>query len=285
MQLPKGESYKFTSTKNISMSALLDELSSLDFNGYVRLTVERDDNLEDGYLMLKDGVVIGAEFQGEKTLDSKKALDEIKSAWKVEGIVDVYKFSDFQMQISLEENEGTLLSSKTTAQTKKTESKAEKKEEKAPVEDTPAAQPEPVVANAPPISENTPDESALAQDIIDKRSERLALLKKFGMAEPEDDFAEAILSGFKMPSDRELNTTSRELKKDIVKKVKDSSKLDEFDLYISPAVLNDTVEFRIEVYIKPYNKKIEKEVQSTIESTLKEKLTFPYEKGLSINEA
>jgi hypothetical protein len=129
------------------------------------------------------------------------------------------------------------------------------------------------------------EEQHLEKDILEKRMERMALLKKFGLKEPEDEFVNSILQKFSLPSDKELNSKSRELKMEILKRLRQTIKLEELDLYINPAKVQDVVEFNIDVFVKPLNKKIEEEVKLTIENTLKEKLTFPYEKGLKINAA
>jgi len=262
MRLPKGASYRLVSTKGISLRALLQELSSQSFTGYLRITVE-DEGLEDGYLLVKNGSVIGAEYAGRETLVSAAAYEKIKDAWRKEGIVDIYSFTEFQMQLAVEENPEALFSSELK----------EQPEEEGVVEES--AEPEQPVE----------PEERVKEDILKKRSERLALLKKFGIKEPEDEFVEAILQSFKLPSEKELSAASRELKKEILSRLKESTKAEELDLYISPAKLHDTVELNIDVYVKPLTKEIEEKVKSTIERALKEKVSFPYQKGVTINAA
>ena len=296
MRLPKGASYKIISTKGISMDSLLEDLASQGFAGYVRITVEREKRIEDGYLLLKEGCVVGAEFESEETFFSKKAYDEIKKAWRLEGIVDIYKFTDFQIQLSIEENEEALLNVPAKKAPKEKPVVKEKEKAKplepaevqkrpaAPVEKQPPISVEEIKTPPEPLEVSEEPERSVAENIIEKRKERLELLKKFGLREPEDDFVDAILHGFNLPSEKELSDKSRELKKEILSRLKRTANLEELDLYINPAKLDRAVEFNIDVYVKPLNREIEEEVKSTIEKTLKEKLTFPYEKGLTFNE-
>jgi hypothetical protein len=299
MRLPKGASFKLISTKNTSFDDLLMELSSQGFDGYFRLSIEGDGGIEDGYVLLKAGDVIGAEYQGKDIIFSEAALEMVKKAWMKEGIIDVYQFSEFQIQLTVEENEEALLSS----YAKKADVKAKTTPESEAVIPTPEVveQPEQAVPKSLDIdltseaSKNTglnaqpeiidvleEQNQSIAEGILEKRKERLTLLKKFGLKEPQDDFVDTILKNFNLPSERELNSKSRELKKEILNRLKQSTKLEELDLYINSAKMQNTVEFNIDVYVKPLDKKIEEEVKSTIENTLKEKLNFPYEKGLKI---
>jgi hypothetical protein len=159
------------------------------------------------------------------------------------------------------------------------------KEVEAPVEASPAPWIEEEKTQEGSIEISREEQHPLEKDILEKRMERMALLKKFGLKEPEDEFVNSILQKFSLPSDKELNSKSRELKMEILKRLRQTIKLEELDLYINPAKVQDVVEFNIDVFVKPLNKKIEEEVKLTIENTLKEKLTFPYEKGLKINAA
>jgi hypothetical protein len=297
MRLPKGTSYKFLSTKEASLDSVLEDLASEKFSGYLRMTIEGEKGIEDGYLLIKDGDVVGAEFEGGESLFSKKAYKKIKDISKLSGILDIYKFTEFQMQLSVEENGETLLSApkKKPAEKIKEEPKAKPKPPE-PVEVTKEREPsvEKKPAEPPPIEETKPPEPVEAlgepersveEDILEKRKERMAMLKKFGLKEPEDDFVDGILQTFKLPTEKEINKTSKALKKEILSRIKQKTTLEEVDLYIHSSTTEKAVGFSIDVYVKPFNKEIEEEVKSTIEDAMKEKLAFPYEKGLSINEA
>jgi hypothetical protein len=306
MRLPIGAPYKLISTKSVSQDSLLDQLASEGFSGYLRISVDRKGWIEDGFLLIRDGKILGAEYLGKERLFSQKAWEEVKEVWKLEGIIDIVKFNDYQIQLSIEENQDTLLlpitDGEETVPERLDEEEVEElernepgmsgaittsEEELAPVESL----------NVPPPQikeEKIPEETIevsrvephpVEKDILEKRMERMALLKKFGLKEPEDEFVNSILQKFSLPSDKELNSKSRELKMEILKRLRQTTKLEELDLYINPAKVQDMVEFNIDVYVKPLNKKIEEEVKLTIENTLKEKLKFPYQKGLKINAA
>jgi hypothetical protein len=273
MRLPKGASYKFISTKTGSIDALLKELKSGVFSGYIRLTVENEEKINDGYLLIKDGELIGAEFQGTKTYFSKKGYKKIENAWKLEGIIDVYSFTEFQIQFSIEENQEALFT---------TSAKKPSEEPFTTIEKTAVKAPEIDVSITPTEPQKTSEEDSVTEDVRVKRMQRLTLLKKLGLKEPTDDFGDSIVKGIRLPSERELNKKSRELKKEILIRLKQSNKLEAVDIYISPAKFQDIIEFDIDVYVKPLNKKIENAVKSAIENTLKEKLSFPYKKRLKI---
>ncbi|RMF91324.1 MAG: DUF2226 domain-containing protein [Methanobacteriota archaeon] len=295
MRLPKGTSYRFLSTKQATLDSVLGELASEGFSGYLRLTVEGKKGIEDGYLLIKDGEVVGAEFQGDESLFSAAAYKKIREESAREGIMDIYRFSDFQIQLSIEENGETLLS----VPEKKEAVDAREEKAKAPAEEKAVKEPAGTVAEErpagpPQVEEPAPSEPAQAaaepersveKDIMEKRKERMELLKKFGLKEPEDDFVEAILQSFKLPTEKEINRTSKELKRELLQRLRDRMKLEELDLYISSSKTEDSVGFDIDVYIKPFNKELEEKIRSTVEDTMKEKLNFPYEKGLTINEA
>lgn len=282
MRLPKGASYKLILTKDNHMDSLLGELSYEVFTGYIRITVEREKNIEDGYLLFNYGEVVGAQYLGRKEFFSKKALKKIKEAWNLEGILDLHKFTPFQLQISLEENSEALLMSIKKILGKKAKPKPEKSmvERKSKVKGVIKASKKTSLEVEEILVEKN---HLVTEDILKKREERRVLLKKFGLKEPEDDFVDVVLQGFNLPSERELNKKSKQLKKEIVKKLKKSKKLKELDLYINPTKLHNIVEFDIDVYVKPLNKKIEEEVKSAIEDTFKEMLSFPYKKGFKIN--
>ncbi len=301
MRLPKGASYKFISTKATSIDALLEKLGSENFSGYVRITVEKEGKINDGFLLLKEGVVIGAEFQGTDTHFSKNAYKKIEDVWKLEGIVDMYSYTEFQIQFAIEENPEALIAPSEKKPSKKVETVPKvdeiktSKERIAPSKppETPPATTEKTTVKAPEIEvpitpseamkSSDKDESAVAEDVLEKSNERLKLLKKLGLKEPKNDFVDSILKSVRLPSERELNTKSREIKKGIIKRLNKNTKLEELDVYISPSKLKDIIEFEIAVYAKPLNKKIEKEIKTTIEDTLKEKLSFAYKKRLIIN--
>ncbi len=249
MRLPKGASYKLLSTKDASMDKVLEELSSEKFSGYVRLTIEKDESIEDGYLLLKAGEVVGAEYQGGKTLYGSKAYKKIQQASKTLGIIDIYKFTDFQLQISIEENGEALVSL-------------------------------PLIAE---VSEK--HATSVEEEILRKRGERAALLKKYGLKEPDINFVDSVVQCLSLPNEKEINKKSKELKKEILKVLGERSEIQELDLYIHSNRADNSVGFDIDVYVKPLNKNIEKMLQSIIAEVLQEKITFPYEKGVTISTA
>ncbi|MFQ5800273.1 MAG: DUF2226 domain-containing protein [Candidatus Hydrothermarchaeales archaeon] len=271
MRLPKGTSYKFLSTKDASLDSLREEFVSERFSGYLRMTVESGKEIDDGYLLIKDGEVVGAEFEvwGKGSLFGKDAHKKIKEGSKLPGIIDIYKFTDFQIQLSIEENEeALLLAPHRRAPEEKVEEKLKEK----------TKPPQPIEVSVEP-------ERSVEEEVLKKRKGRMELLKKFGLKEPGDGFVDDILQSFKLPTEKEINRKSKELKKEILQRIKKKTKLEEFDLYIHSSKTESAVAFDIDVYVRPFNKKIEEEVKSTIEDAMKEKLEFPYEKELSVNAA
>lgn len=271
MRLPKGASYKLLSTKDASLDSLLGELASERFSGYLRMTVESGKEIDDGYLLIKDGEIVGAEFEvwGKGSFFGKDAYKKIEESSKLPGIIDIFRFTDFQIQLSIEENEEAFFSA------------PHRRAPEERVEEKPKAKikpPQPVAVSEEP-------ERSVEEETLKKRMERVELLKKFGLKEPEDGFIDDLLQSFKLPTEREINRKSRELKKEILNRIKQRTKLEELDLYINSTKMESAVGFDIDVYVRPFNKKIEEEVKSTIEEAMKEKLKFPYEKGLTINAA
>ncbi len=268
MRLPKGKSYKLTSTKETDLKDLMGELLSQKFSGYIRVTVERSGSLEDGYVLLKEGVPVCSAYEGSSTFLSEDAFKEIEKAWGYEGVVDIYEFTPFQLQISIEENPEALMPSDwVTPYTVNSE------------------EPEVEEGSSCDTHVEKVDPKTVTKNILKKRDERLALLKKFGIREPEDEFVGALIRAFKLPSERELNSKSRELKVELLNRLKKSLKCEELDIYISPSKVHDKIEINIDVYVSPYSKEMEDEVKTTIEATLRERLSFPYEQGVTINTA
>jgi hypothetical protein len=271
MRLPKGVPYKFISTKTASIDSLLTELSSKRLSGFIRISVERDKKIEDGYLLLKSGELVAAEFLGRKTLYSKKAQSEIKRIWKLLGIVDVYKFSDFQTRISIEENERSLLIPLKEALKENAFAEGEI-DEGDQVKVAVGARKQLLAGRKLKVKVETPED-------MDRRQ---ALLKKLGLKEPEEHYVDSIVQGFKLPSERELNRISRNLKVEMLRRIKKNIKLDEIDLYINSAKLERFVEFYIDLYVKPFNKKIESRLKVEIGKVMAEKLSIPYTKNITI---
>lgn len=265
MRLPKAKSHKLTSTKETDKEKLMEELLSQKFSGYIRLTVEREGKLEDGYVILKEGKPVSSAYEGSSTLLSEDAFKAVEQAWGFEGVLDIYEFTPFQLQISLEENPEALLPADWTSPYSL---KHKGPEEEGASCDTHIEQVDPKI---------------VTKNILKKRDERLALLKKFGIREPEDEFVGALIRAFKLPSERELNNKSREIKVELLNRLKKSLKCEELDIYISPSKVHDKIEINIDVYVSPYSKELEDEVKTTIETTLREHISFPYQQGVTIN--
>ncbi len=295
MILPKGASYKFIwttdgrallSTKTTSLDSLLKHLASNGFSGYLRITVEREDRLENGYLLMSYGKAVGAEFLGKKKLLSEAGLNGIRSAWKLEGILDLFEFNEVQLNLSIEENEEALFLplKKVLKEMEKTKLKAGKTPEKI---ETPKPA-EISKKTGEDIKETLilqgPEEghievaNSLEKDSMETLKDRMAILEKFGLKDPGEEFGDSIVKGLRLPSERELNQVARELKLGIIKELKKKLpfKVKELDLYVTPTKTSDAVEFALDVYLKPIKKGTEEKVESVIEKTMKERLDFPY---------
>jgi len=291
MRLPKGASYRFIwseegrallSTKNTSIDALLDELSARFFTGYIRTTVEKDEGLEDGYLLLSFGMLIGAEYAGREKIVGALGLEAVRAAWMGEGIVDFYEFNETQLQYAIEENGPALLKSvdeiteefeagrlkKLKRDEKQREDEVRREAEKQKLE----------AVAAVPVSE--PD----AVEEEELSVERNALLEKLGLTDPGDGFANAVLQGFGLPSDRELRELSHNLKLEILKALKKKKRFKELDFYITPSRQSEAVLFEIDVYVKPLKKGVDALVKTTIDSVFESEIAFPFERKISISE-
>jgi hypothetical protein len=303
MILPKGASYKFIwttdgkallSTKTTSLDSLLKHLASNGFSGYLRITVEREDMLENGYLLMSYGKAVGAEFLGKKKLLSEAGLKGIRSAWKLEGILDLFEFNEVQTQLSIEENEEALFlplkkvlkeMEKAKLKTEKTPEKIEipKQTEisKTTVEDkkvTQGPKPSQETFNLQASMEgNLKVANSLKDDSEEILKDRMAILEKFGLKDPGEEFGDEIVKGLRLPSDRELNQVARELKLGLIKELKKKLpfRVKELDLYVTPTKTSDAVEFALDIYLKPIKKGTEEKVESVINKTMKERLDFP----------
>lgn len=320
MKLPRGSAYKVAGTKSITLAALLSEFKLEKFNGYARLTVEVEKNLEDGYFVIKQGEIVAASYEGKKVLYGSNALAKIRSVSLMPGVYDVYRFSDFQLQITLEENKECLISEEAEAPSKE-EIKEKAEEAKAP-EIEPPAPPRHIEVEAPspkipkeeaeemieevkkplPKAEPSPKKIEIpkqpekieaplpaeeSEEEKEKRlkNERLKLLKKYGLSEPKEEFVESVVSKFYMPADYEIATKAKELKKEMINRVRALKGVENADLYVSTTRGEDIVEFGIDVYVKPLTEKIKKEIEKLIDETLKERVEFPCEKEITITAA
>jgi hypothetical protein len=295
MRLPKGASYRFTrsdegrallSTKNTSIDEILGELAARGFTGYIRVTVEIDAGLEDGYLLLCLGSLVGAGYVGLETVVGAQGLEAVRSAWECEGIVDLYEFNEIQLQYAVEENGAALLvpvdevmARLEDVRVKKRELEEQRKEEEAKREaEIEAAKRESeakIEKEEPSTSEETAEEPVV---------DRTALLKKLGLNDPDDEFASVVLHSFNLPSDRELSKQSRSLKREILRALKKKKRFKELDLFITPSRLSEYVLFEIDVYVKPLKKGTSELVETTIDSVFESDLGFPFEKKISVSE-
>ncbi|GBE56096.1 hypothetical protein BMS3Bbin16_00294 [archaeon BMS3Bbin16] len=293
MRLPKGASYRFIwseegrallSTKNTSLDTVLDELATQFFTGYIRITVERADVLEDGYLLLSFGKLVGAEYDGRETLVGALGLDASRRAWEGEGIVDLYEFNETQLRFALEENSAALLVSMDEI-TEGIEAGRDGKQEfdqrvEAEEEATREAKRRVEEAEAAAVEE----EKTESCDSNDSEVERAALLAKLGLKDPGEDFAEAVLQCFILPSDGELRKESHRLKLEILRALKKKKRFKELDLYITPSRQSEAVLFEIDVYVKPLKKGASELVKTTIDSVFESDVSFPFERKISISE-
>jgi len=311
MNLPRGTAYKVVGTKGTTLAALLSEFRLEKFCGYFRLTVEVEKNLKDSYVVLKDGEIAAASYEGREKLNGAKALEKIRTVSSMPGVIDIYKFSPFQLQITLEENKECLISAEEVKEEikEKVEEVKEAPKTKAPkipkeeaeevIEEVkkPAHKAEPspkkiempkteAVAPAPKQPEKIEVPVSLEETEEEKekrlKEERLKLLRKYGLSEPREEFVDSVVSKFYMPADYEIATKAKELKKEIIRRIRDLKDIEKIDIYISSAKGEDIVEFGIDVYVKPLTEKIKKEIERLIDETLKERVEFPCEKEITI---
>lgn len=81
----------------------LGELNSLDFDGYIVLTIDGIAGIEEGVLFLRKGVAVGAAYEYlkfGKTVFGEEALRRFLNAYKArQGILDVCKLSRQQVDL------------------------------------------------------------------------------------------------------------------------------------------------------------------------------------------
>ncbi len=291
MRLPKGASYRFTrsgegrallSTKNTSLDEILSELAARLFTGYIRVTVEIDAGLEDGYLLLCSGSLVGAGYVGLETVVGAQGLEAVRSAWECEGIVDLYEFNEIQLQYAVEENSAALLvpvdeimAGIEAGRVKKQELEEQRKEEETKREAAKRESKAKIEKEEPSTSEEKTEDPVV---------DRAALLKKLGLKDPDDEFTSVVLQSFNLPSERELSKQSRSFKREILRALKKKKRFKELDLFITPSRLSESVLFEIDVYVKPLKKGTSELVETTIDSVFESDLGFPFEKKISVSE-
>lgn len=277
MRIPRGKSYKVFKTREKSLEAILNELKKEAFSGYLRLTAEVDGELIDAYIVFEKGNVIAASYEGKEKIYGDEAFRKIPKLFSSPGICDVHSLSEFQLEITKEENPECLI------KTLLKERQIAEKEAKAPEVREEVAEEIERAEKPEKIDEASREMPEVESKDIKKR--RMELLKKYGLREPDDSFVESIVKTFYMPADYEIAAKAKELKREIIKKIKSMKNIENADVYISTAKGHDIVEFSVDVYIKPLTEKTKSEIESIIESILSEKVDFPFQKEITVIEA
>lgn len=297
MRIPKGKSYKVFKTKEKRIEEVLSEFKREAFSGYLRATVEKEGELIDAFIVFEKGRAIAASYEGKEKLYGNEAIEKIKEIFLYPGICDVYSLSEFQLEITKEENPECMIKADIVEEAEAGEPIAEhvqaierevieeRKEEiekNKEIEEVIEKKQKPEI---PEKQEEKPEEIEYEDTGEDIKKRRLELLKKYGLREPDDSFADSIIKTFYMPADYEIAAKAKELKREIIKKIKGMKGIESADVYISTTKGEDTVEFSVDIYIKPLTEKIKSEIESLIESILSEKIDFPFQKEISVIEA
>lgn len=103
MDLPAGTKLEEgLETSAINFQEKLVDLMSRDFNGYIIITIEVSDNINEAILLMKKGILIGAyyEYNKEKNEFGEKALPlALNAGLAPYGIIDINSLSGQQLDL------------------------------------------------------------------------------------------------------------------------------------------------------------------------------------------
>lgn len=95
MDLPLGTPYQeHLKTSETDMLKTIIELMQKSFTGYIVVTIDGVDGIEEGALLMRNGIIVGAGYEYMKhntTIEGNNALEIVLNAFKAKhGIIDIY---------------------------------------------------------------------------------------------------------------------------------------------------------------------------------------------------
>jgi hypothetical protein len=117
MDLPLGTPfYEHLKTKDTDMLKMIQELMQKEFTGYIIVTIDGYNGIEEGALLFRKGVLIGAGYEFMKhdiVVEGNKALGIVLNAFKAKhGIIDVYTLTLQHMDLVIAFHEKMLINVK-----------------------------------------------------------------------------------------------------------------------------------------------------------------------------
>lgn len=113
MNLPAGKPVKTAiDVATVDFVALLGELSGKNFNGYLCITIQGANGIEDGTLIFDNGKIVASTYEYlkySKTMAGEAAFVRIVNASAAQqGVIDIYQLTNDQVQLILAFNENAI---------------------------------------------------------------------------------------------------------------------------------------------------------------------------------
>ncbi len=117
MDLPLGAPLQQSlKTRETDMLAKIQELMDKGFTGYIIVTIDGHDGIEEGALLFKKGELIGAGYEFMKydvKIEGNAAFEIVLNAFRAKhGIVDIYTLTTQHMELLIAFHERMLMSIK-----------------------------------------------------------------------------------------------------------------------------------------------------------------------------
>jgi len=117
MDLPLGTPYQeHLKTRETDMLKTIIELMQKTFTGYIIVTIDGIDGIEEGALLFRNGILIGAGYEYMKhnvAVEGNSALEIVLNAFKAKhGIIDIYALALQHMDLVIAFHEKMLINIK-----------------------------------------------------------------------------------------------------------------------------------------------------------------------------
>ncbi|MEM4663100.1 MAG: DUF2226 domain-containing protein [Candidatus Diapherotrites archaeon] len=117
MELPLGTPYQeHLKTTEVDMLKGITELMQKNFTGYIIVTIHGIDGMEEGAILFRNGLIVGAGYEFMKhgvTIEGTNAFEIVLNAFKAKyGIIDIYSLSLQHMDLVIAFHEKMLIKAK-----------------------------------------------------------------------------------------------------------------------------------------------------------------------------
>ncbi|MCX8189636.1 MAG: DUF2226 domain-containing protein [Candidatus Diapherotrites archaeon] len=117
MELPLGTPYQeHLKTTEVDMLKGINDLMQKAFTGYIVVTIQGIDGMEEGAILFRNGIIVGAGYEFMKsgtTIDGTDAFEIVLNAFKAKaGIIDIYSLSLQHMDLVIAFHEKMLIKAK-----------------------------------------------------------------------------------------------------------------------------------------------------------------------------